>query len=192
MKSRYQIQFSVSSLEAEKIQKLIQQPTVIYKEKMPYKLFTKLWNLFSMASILLGSALLIIGYKAYSVLDEFSELKNLGFLSFCCLIISLLCLYIIFQIEQRYIRKNEERTQNNPERLVKVKINRKFIDSITKETLVRIFWQHVEECYIKEDYMFIFAFGGEGTVIPARVLADGEFHLLYQFVIEQINNHKSR
>nr|WP_230089716.1 hypothetical protein [Providencia stuartii] len=82
MKSRYQIQFSLSRLEVEKIQKLIQQPVVIDKEKMPYRLFTKLWNIFSMISIALGGVLLIIGYDAYSVLDEFSVLKDLGFFPF--------------------------------------------------------------------------------------------------------------
>lgn len=55
MKSRYQIQFSLSRLEVEKIQKLIQQPVVIDKEKMPYRLFTRLWNIFSMISIALGA-----------------------------------------------------------------------------------------------------------------------------------------
>ncbi|MDV5225246.1 YcxB family protein [Providencia rettgeri] len=194
MKSRYQIQFSASRLEAEKIRKLIQQPatTIIDKEKMPYRLFTKLWNLFSIVSIVLGGALLIIGYEAYSKLDEFSGLKNIGFLCFCGLLISLICLYITFRIEQGYIRKNEEKEQSNPDRLVKVKINRKYIDSITKETLVRMFWSNIEECYIEEEYMFIFAFGGEGTVIPARVLSEGEFKELHQFVMEQIASHKSK
>lgn len=40
--------------------------------------------------------------------------------------------------------------------------------------------------------MFIFAFDGDGTVIPARVLADGEFQELHQFVIEQITSHQSK
>ncbi|EMU9122409.1 hypothetical protein ACSPNK_003993 [Providencia stuartii] len=192
MKSRYQIQFSLSRLEAEKIQKLIQQPVVIDKEKMPYRLFTKLWNIFSMISIALGGVLLIIGYDAYSVLDEFSVLKDLGFFSFCGLIISLICLYITFRIEQRYIEKNEKKEQSNPDRLVKIKINRKYIDSIMKGTLIRVFWQNIEECYIKEEYMFIFAFDGEGAVIPASALADGEFQELYQFVREQMASHKSK
>ncbi|MBO2888861.1 YcxB family protein [Providencia rettgeri] len=69
-------------------------------------------------------------------------------------------------------------------------INRKYIDNMTRGTLVRVFWQNIEECYIREEYLFIFASDGEGTVIPARVLADGEFDKLYQFVMEQIDNHK--
>lgn len=167
-----------------------QQP--IDKEKMPYRLFTKLWNLFSIASIVLGGTLLIIGYEAYSKLDEFSGLKNIGFLSFCGLLISLICLYLTFRIEQRYIRKNEKKEQRNPDKLVTVKINRKYIDSIMKGTLVRVFWQNIDECYIKEEYMFIFASDGEGTVIPARVLSEGEFQELHQFVMEQIASHKPK
>ncbi|MEX6038432.1 hypothetical protein [Providencia hangzhouensis] len=82
MKSRYQIQFSPSRLEAEKIRKLIQMPVTVDKEKMPYRLFTNLWNLLAIASIVSGIALLMIGYKAYSVVDGFSGLKNLGLFSF--------------------------------------------------------------------------------------------------------------
>ncbi|BBV02149.1 YcxB family protein [Providencia hangzhouensis] len=190
MKSRYQIQFSPSRLEAEKIRKLIQMPVTVDKEKMPYRLFTNLWNLLAIASIVSGIALLMIGYKAYSVVDGFSGLKNLGLFSFCGLVSSLACLYITFRIEMHYLYRNEEKEYSDPDSLVKVKINRKYIDNMTRGTLVRVFWQNIEECYIREEYLFIFASDGEGTVIPARVLADGEFDKLYQFVMEQIDNHK--
>ncbi len=49
---------------------------------MPYRLFTNLWNLLAIASIVSRIALLMIGYKAYSVVDGFSGLKNLGLFLF--------------------------------------------------------------------------------------------------------------
>ncbi|MDB9565236.1 hypothetical protein AB7W46_05660 [Providencia rettgeri] len=139
MKSRYQIQFSPSRLEAEKIRKLIQMPVTVDKEKMPYRLFTNLWNLLAIASIVSGIALLMIGYKAYSVVDSFSGLKNLGLFSFCGLVSSLACLYITFRIEMHYLYRNEEKEHSDPDSLVKVKINRKYIDNMTRGTLVRFF-----------------------------------------------------
>ncbi|MEX5731837.1 hypothetical protein [Providencia hangzhouensis] len=140
MKSRYQIQFSPSRLEAEKIRKLIQMPVTVDKDKMPYRLFTNLWNLFAIASTVSGVALLMIGYKAYSVVDGFSGLKNLGLFSFWGLVSSLACLYITFRIEMHYLYRNEEKEQSDPDSLVKVKINRKYIDNMTRGTLVRVFW----------------------------------------------------
>ncbi|MEX5926686.1 YcxB family protein [Providencia hangzhouensis] len=190
MKSRYQIQFSPSRLEAEKIRKLIQMPVTVDKEKMPYRLFTNLWNLLAIASIVSGIALLMIGYKAYSVVDGFSGLKKLR--SFFFLWLSQLVSMLVYNLSSRNALRyrNEEKEYSDPDSLVKVKINRKYIDNMTRGTLVRVFWQNIEECYIREEYLFIFASDGEGTVIPARVLADGEFDKLYQFVMEQIDNHK--
>lgn len=196
MKSRYDIQFSPSRLECEKIQKLVQEatlnPAATNKEEMPYRLFTKVWNLFAIAATLSGITLLVVSYELYSAIDDFLRLKSQIFWSCLVLASSLILLYLVFKLEQYYLVKNQLKEQSVQQRLIRIKINRKYIDSIKAGTLVRIFWQHVEECYIKEEYLFIFGFDGEGTVIPARVLSIGEFKELYQFATEQIANHKSK
>lgn len=85
------------------------------------------------------------------------------------------------------MRSNYSSEIRDPELILRLKINRSYIEQIMKIGSSRVFWNNIKKTYRKQRFLFIQTKENRCIIIPERVFKnEEETEKLYGFVKEQI------
>ncbi|WP_309267043.1 YcxB family protein [Escherichia albertii] len=85
------------------------------------------------------------------------------------------------------MRSNYSSEIRAPELILRLKINRSYIEQIMKIGSSRVFWNNIKKTYRKQRFLFIQTKENRCIIIPERVFKnEEETEKLYSFVKEQI------
>ncbi|WP_341870622.1 YcxB family protein [Escherichia albertii] len=85
------------------------------------------------------------------------------------------------------MRSNYSSEIRDPELILRLKINRSYIEQIMKIGSSRVFWNNIKKTYRKQRFLFIQTKENRCIIIPERVFKnEEETEKLYSFVKEQI------
>ncbi|MGJ3354329.1 YcxB family protein [Providencia sp. Je.9.19] len=202
MKSRYDIRYSLASLETESILKLLKKNKIIWKLNF-HKVLSWVGSigiicaLLSFIGFFFGALVYImnadniigIGGDSSTAMRVYS--MSLMALLFCALAFFLLGLKTA--IEYALLKRKEEREQQNADAMRHMRITRYYISEVHKFGSIKFFWSYIESAYIAKGFMFIQTTSNEYFIFPSRVFSsEDEFQEVYEFVTEQIARHKSK
>ncbi|WP_336193283.1 YcxB family protein [Providencia stuartii] len=202
MKSRYDIYYSLSSIETGAILKLLRKNKIIWKINFHkvlswfgtiglYCALLSFVGFFFGALVYLMNVDVIVGING----DNHTAMRIYSMclmgLLFC--VLAFIILGIKTAIEYALLKKKEEREQQSADTMRHMRITRFYISEVHKFGSIKFFWPYIESAYIAKGFMFIQTTSNEYFIFPARAFSsEDEFKEVYEFVTEQIASHKSK
>ena len=202
MKSRYDIYYSLSSIETGAILKLLRKNKIIWKINF-HKVLS--WGgtiglycaLLSFVGFFFGSLVYLMNVDVIVGIngDNHTAMRIYSMclmgLLFC--ILAFIILGIKTAIEYALLKKKEEREQQSADTMRHMRITRFYISEVHKFGSIKFFWSYIESAYIAKGFMFIQTVSNEYFIFPSRAFSsEDEFKEVYEFVTEQIASHKSK
>ena len=93
----------------------------------------------------------------------------------------------------KIMTRREPQEQKDGETLHKVKLNRYFIEHITRAGSGKTYWENIKESYKKGGFIFIHLRTNQCVVIPERIFTSpDEAAQTYDFIAAQIARHQQR
>lgn len=195
IKSRMAFSFSLSVLERTRASQLINA----HKDEliMPYDrvFLIKRAAILLLAAAALFTLLLLITLSitrspdtAFMERMRHSSMMLLGL--FCT---GGLLLKIYELLINKIMASREPQEQEDDETQHKVKLNRYFIEHITRVASGKTYWENIKESYRKGGFIFIHLRSNQCVVIPERIFASpDEAAQTYDFIAAQIARHRQR
>lgn len=119
--------------------------------------------------------------------DYVERAKFLSILTFTLIAIFIGLLYIYDYLMKKIMRSNHSSEIKDQELMLRLKINRSYIEQVMKIGSSRVFWNNIKKTYRKQGFLFIQTKGNRCIIIPERVFKnEEETEKLYNFVKEQI------
>ncbi|HAP0005737.1 TPA: YcxB family protein [Escherichia coli] len=188
--NRYSINFTLSVLEKTEASKLIKEyEKQEYIEPYNYILLIKKTALLVLAFAALFDFIILFGLIALAPKDPdyVERAKFLSILTFTLIAIFIGLLYIYDYLMKKVMRTSHSSEIQDQELMLRLKINRSYIEQIMKVGSSRVFWNNIKKTYRKKGFLFIQTKENRYIIIPERVLKnEEETEKLYIFVKEQI------
>lgn len=188
--NRYSINFTLSVLEKTEASKLIKEyEKQEYIEPYNYILLIKKTALLVLAFAALFDFIILFGLIALApkAPDYVERAKFLSILTFTLIAIFIGLLYIYDYLMKKVMRTSHSSEIQDQELMLRLKINRSYIEQIMKVGSSRVFWNNIKKTYRKKGFLFIQTKENRYIIIPERVLKnEEETEKLYIFVKEQI------
>lgn len=188
--NRYSINFTLSVLEKTEASKLIKEHEKQENiEPYGYILLIKKAALLVLSFAALFDFIILFGLIALAPKnpDYVERAKFLSIITFTLIAISIGLLYIYNYLMKNVMRSNYSSEIRDPELILRLKINRSYIEQIMKIGSSRVFWNNIKKTYRKQGFLFIQTKENRCIIIPERVFKNGEeTEKLYNFVKEQI------
>lgn len=188
--NRYSINFTLSVLEKTEASKLIKEyKKQEYIEPYDYILLIKKAALLVLAFAALLDFIILFGLivLAPKAPDYVERAKFLSILTFTLIAIFIGLLYIYDYLMKKVMRTSHSSEIQDQELMLRLKINRSYIEQIMKVGSSRVFWNNIKKTYRKKGFLFIQTKENRYIIIPERVLKnEEETEKLYIFVKEQI------
>lgn len=119
--------------------------------------------------------------------DYVERAKFLSILTFTLIAIFIGLLYIYDYLMKKIMRSNHSSEIKDQELMLRLKINRSYIEQVMKIGSSRVFWNNIKKTYRKQGFMFIQIKENRCIIIPERVFKnEEETEKLYNFVKEKI------
>lgn len=119
--------------------------------------------------------------------DYVERAKFLSILTFTLIAIFIGLLYIYDYLIKKIMRSNHSSEIKDQELMLRLKINRSYIEQVMKIGSSRVFWNNIKKTYRKQGFLFIQTKGNRCIIIPERVFKnEEETEKLYNFVKEKI------
>ncbi|HAU9387268.1 TPA: YcxB family protein [Escherichia coli] len=191
--NRYSINFTLSVLEKTEASKLIKEyEKQEYIEHYNYILLIKKTALLVLAFAALFNFIILFGLIALAPKDPdyVERAKFLSILTFTLIAIFIGLLYIYDYLMKKVMRTSHSSEIQDQELMLRLKINRSYIEQIMKVGSSRVFWNNIKKTYRKKGFLFIQTKENRYIIIPERVLKnEEETEKLYIFVKEQIEQN---
>lgn len=188
--NRYSINFTLSVLEKTEASKLIKEHEKQENiEPYGYILLIKKAALLVLSFAALFDFIILFGLIALAPKnpDYVERAKFLSIITFTLIAISIGLLYIYNYLMKNVMRSNYSSEIRDPELILRLKINRSYIEQIMKIGSSRVFWNNIKKTYRKQGFLFIQTKENRCIIIPERVFKnEEETEKLYSFVKEQI------
>lgn len=188
--NRYSINFTLSVLEKTEASKLIKEyEKQEYIEPYNYILLIKKTALLVLAFAALFDFIILFCLIALAPKDPdyVERAKFLSILTFTLIAIFIGLLYIYDYLIKKVMRTSHSSEIQDQELMLRLKINRSYIEQIMKVGSSRVFWNNIKKTYRKKGFLFIQTKENRYIIIPERVLKnEEETEKLYIFVKEQI------
>ncbi|HHL9236703.1 TPA: YcxB family protein [Escherichia coli] len=188
--NRYSINFTLSVLEKTEASKLIKEhEKQEHIEPYGYILLIKKAALLVLSFAALFDFIILFGLIALAPKDPdyVERAKFLSIITFTLIAISIGLLYIYNYLMKNVMRSNYSSEIRDPELILRLKINRSYIEQIMKIGSSRVFWNNIKKTYRKQGFLFIQTKENRCIIIPERVFKnEEETEKLYSFVKEQI------
>ncbi|HAG7956857.1 TPA: YcxB family protein [Escherichia coli] len=188
--NRYSINFTLSVLEKTEASKLIKEHEKQENiEPYGYILLIKKAALLVLSFAALFDFIILFGLIALAPKDPdyVERAKFLSIITFTLIAISIGLLYIYNYLMKNVMRSNYSSEIRDPELILRLKINRSYIEQIMKIGSSRVFWNNIKKTYRKQGFLFIQTKENRCIIIPERVFKnEEETEKLYSFVKEQI------
>lgn len=188
--NRYSINFTLSVLEKTEASKLIKEhEKQEHIEPYGYILLIKKAALLVLSFAALFDFIILFGLIALAPKDPdyVERAKFLSIITFTLIAISIGLLYIYNYLMKNVMRSNYSSEIRDPELILRLKINRSYIEQIMKVGSSRVFWNNIKKTYRKQGFLFIQTKENRCIIIPERVFKnEEETEKLYSFVKEQI------
>lgn len=119
--------------------------------------------------------------------DYVERAKFLSILTFTLIAIFIGLLYIYDYLMKKIMRSNHSSEIKDQELMLRLKINRTYIEQVMKIGSSRVFWNNIKKTYRKQGFLFIQTKENRCIIIPERVFKnEEETEKLYNFVKEKI------
>ncbi|WP_097741616.1 YcxB family protein [Escherichia coli] len=188
--NRYSINFTLSVLEKTEASKLIKEyEKQEYIEPYNYIFLIKKTALLVLAFAALFNFIILFGLIALAPKDPdyVERAKFLSIITFTLIAIFIGLLYIYDYLMKKVMRTSHSSEIQDQELMLRLKINRSYIEQIMKVGSSRVFWNNIKKTYRKKGFLFIQTKENRYIIIPERVLKnEEETEKLYIFVKEQI------
>ncbi|EDQ1914848.1 YcxB family protein [Salmonella enterica] len=192
--SRYNINYTLSVFEKTEAGKLIKEHEknefikpygiihILKKSAFIVLLFAAITNLI----ILLGLIFLTENDPGF-----LERARYLAITTFVLLTISIGLFYFYDFFMKKTMRNNHSSEINDTDLIIRLKINRSYIEQIMRIGSSKAFWNNIKKTYRKEGYIFIQREDNRCIVIPERIfIHESEINKLYEFIKVQILLHK--
>lgn len=188
--NRYSINFTLSVLEKTEASKLIKEhEKQEHIKPYGYILLIKKAALLVLSFAALFDFIILFGLIALApkAPDYVERAKFLSIITFTLIAIFIGLLYIYDYLMKNVMRSNYSSEIRDPELILRLKINRSYIEQIMKIGSSRVFWNNIKKTYRKQGFLFIQTKENRCIIIPERVFKnEEETEKLYSFVKEQI------
>ncbi|HFU3298611.1 TPA: YcxB family protein [Escherichia coli] len=188
--NRYSINFTLSVLEKTEASKLIKEHEKQENiEPYGYILIIKKAALLVLSFAALFDFIILFGLIALApkAPDYVERAKFLSIITFTLIAIFIGLLYTYDYLMKKVMRSNHSSEIRDQELMLRLKINRSYIEQIMKIGSSRVFWDNIKKTYRKQGFLFIQTKENRCIIIPERVLKnEEETEKLYSFVKEQI------
>lgn len=188
--NRYSINFTLSVLEKTEASKLIKEHEKQENiEPYGYILIIKKAALLVLSFAALFDFIILFGLIALAPKDPdyVERAKFLSIITFTLIAIFIGLLYTYDYLMKKVMRSNHSSEIRDQELMLRLKINRSYIEQIMKIGSSRVFWDNIKKTYRKQGFLFIQTKENRCIIIPERVLKnEEETEKLYSFVKEQI------
>ncbi|EEZ8069547.1 YcxB family protein [Escherichia coli] len=188
--NRYSINFTLSVLEKTEVSKLIKEhEKQEHIEPYGYILLIKKAVLLVLSFAALFDFIILFGLIALApkAPDYVERAKFLSIITFTLIAISIGLLYIYDYLMKKVMKSNYSSEIRDQELMLRLKINRSYIEQIMKIGSSRVFWNNIKKTYRKQGFLFIQTKENRCIIIPERVFKnEEETEKSYGFVKEQI------
>lgn len=188
--NRYSINFTLSVLEKTEASKLIKEhEKQEHIEPYGYILLIKKAALLVLSFAALFDFIILFGLIALAPKDPgyVERAKFLSIITFTLIAIFIGLLYIYDYLMKKVMRTNYLSEIRDFELMLRLKINRSYIEQIMKIGSSKVFWNNIKKTYREKGFLFIQTKENRCIIIPERVFKNGEeTEKLYNFVKEQI------
>ncbi|EFM1891263.1 YcxB family protein [Escherichia coli] len=188
--NRYSINFTLSVLEKTEASKLIKEhEKQEHIEPYGYILLIKKAALLVLSFAALFDFIILFGLIALAPKDPgyVEREKFLSIITFTLIAIFIGLLYIYDYLMKKVMRTNYLSEIRDSELMLRLKINRSYIEQIMKIGSSKVFWNNIKKTYREKGFLFIQTKENRCIIIPERVFKNGEeTEKLYNFVKEQI------
>ncbi|HAN9997867.1 TPA: YcxB family protein [Escherichia coli] len=188
--NRYSINFTLSVLEKTEASKLIKEhEKQEHIEPYSYILIIKKAALLVLSFAALFDFIILFGLIALAPKDPdyVERAKFLSIITFTLIAIFIGLLYTYDYLIKKVMRSNHSSEIRDQELMLRLKINRSYIEQIMKIGSSRVFWNNIKKTYRKQGFLFIQTKENRCIIIPERVFKnEEETEKLYSFVKEQI------
>ncbi|WP_097745832.1 YcxB family protein [Escherichia coli] len=188
--NRYSINFTLSVLEKTEASKLIKEHEKQENiEPYGYILIIKKAALLVLSFAALFDFIILFGLIALAPKDPdyVERAKILSIITFTLIAIFIGLLYTYDYLMKKVMRSNHSSEIRDQELMLRLKINRSYIEQIMKIGSSRVFWDNIKKTYRKQGFLFIQTKENRCIIIPERVFKnEEETEKLYSFVKEQI------
>ena len=188
--NRYSINFTLSVLEKTEASKLIKEhEKQEHIEPYGYILLIKKAALLVLSFAALFDFIILFGLIALAPKDPgyVERAKFLSIITFTLIAIFIGLLYIYDYLMKKVMRTNYLSEIRDSELMLRLKINRSYIEQIMKIGSSKVFWNNIKKTYREKGFLFIQTKENRCIIIPERVFKNGEeTENLYNFVKEQI------
>lgn len=188
--NRYSINFTLSVLEKTEASKLIKEhEKQEHIEPYGYILLIKKAALLVLSFAALFDFIILFGLIALAPKDPgyVEGAKFLSIITFTLIAIFIGLLYIYDYLMKKVMRTNYLSEIRDSELMLRLKINRSYIEQIMKIGSSKVFWNNIKKTYREKGFLFIQTKENRCIIIPERVFKNGEeTEKLYNFVKEQI------
>ncbi|EHG1205517.1 YcxB family protein [Salmonella enterica subsp. enterica serovar Paratyphi A] len=188
--NRYSINFTLSVLEKTEASKLIKEhEKQEHIELYGYILLIKKAALLVLSFAALFDFIILFGLIALAPKDPgyVERAKFLSIITFTLIAIFIGLLYIYDYLMKKVMRTNYLSEIRDSELMLRLKINRSYIEQIMKIGSSKVFWNNIKKTYREKGFLFIQTKENRYIIIPERVFKNGEeTEKLYNFVKEQI------
>ncbi|MGX4050206.1 YcxB family protein [Escherichia coli] len=187
---RYSINFTLSVLEKTEASKFIKEHEKQENiEPYGYILLIKKAALLVLSFAALFDFIILFGLitLAPKAPDYVERAKFLSILTFTLIAIFIGLLYIYDYLMKKIMRSNHSSEIKDQELMLRLKINRSYIEQVMKIGSSRVFWNNIKKTYRKQGFLFIQTKENRCIIIPERVFKnEEETEKLYNFVKEKI------
>lgn len=193
MKDRYEVKFSLSISEIRKIQKQIKEYQRIEIAK-PYQWVLYLAKI-GLYSLSIGGLFIIFIVLSLLMLStdidpEIARLQRMSWFGLALVVVALFAFFLSQKLENYFMKKYENKEQNDETYLRHIKINRYFIEFIQDNSSYKVFWPRVKKVKRDNELIFVQTSDNDFIIFPIRAVSSiEEFNQLYQFMSTQIKHH---